>query len=115
MPNKTPSNIKKKRGRPAKTPESDEPDSALCSALNSEIDGDQSKAKKPKPDQAIEVYLLPSYYDESCIGGRRMLHSKGCTRLKPQVSSGNSTASYERISDLYALEENEGASDLFMD
>ena len=62
---------------------------------------------------SVDVCLLPSYYDDSSVGGRRMLHSKGCTRLRQKVEGTVCPESSGAVPDLYSLGVNEGATDLF--
>jgi len=107
MPNK--GVAKKKRGRPAKNIAADPSDSTLASLLQ----GIKPPDKKSKATGTIEVYLLPSHYDQTCATGRRILHSKGCTRLRPQVDGTSASEATADVPDLYALEANEGTTELF--
>ena len=111
LPNKE-SPTKKKRGRPAKNSTTSASDNPLSSLFHNSSNSGTAN-KKSKQNSCVDVYLLPSYYDDSSVGGRRMLHSKGCTRLRQRVEASESPQSSDAIPDLYSLDVNEGATDLF--
>ena len=112
IPDKRTPPTKKKRGRPSKNTTTCLSDNAGSMILNNDINQAQSPMKKRQKDKPIEVYLLPSYYDDNCVRGKRMLHSKGCTRLSEDLCM-NLTQPEEIIPDISVLESNEGITDLF--